>query len=55
MCDRYGITDRTLARWLRDNRLNFPPARVVNTRRYFDLAELEAWERSRAAVRREAA
>jgi len=41
---RFGISRRTLDRWLRDNVLNFPRPLVINHRLYFALAEIEAWE-----------
>jgi hypothetical protein len=53
---RYGnISDMSLWRWLRDERLNFPRPLVLNKRRYWRLRELIAWERARAADRMEAA
>lgn len=44
---RYGITDMTLWRWLRNPDLGFPRPTVINRRRYFAEAELTAWERQR--------
>ena len=49
---RYGIVDRTLDRWLGKESLNFPQPLIINRRRYFRLAEIEAWERDRAAAHR---
>jgi predicted DNA-binding transcriptional regulator AlpA len=46
---RYGKTDRTLDRWLRDEALGFPRPTYIKNRRYFSEAELVAWERSRAS------
>lgn len=45
---RYGITDMTLWRWLRNSDLSFPRPIVINRRRYFVEADLIAWERARA-------
>jgi hypothetical protein len=45
---RYSITDRTLARWLLDENLKFPPPFIVNHRRYFSAATLAEWERQHA-------
>lgn len=45
---RYQVTRRTLERWLRDEKLNFPMPIVVNSRRYWREEDLELWERSRA-------
>jgi predicted DNA-binding transcriptional regulator AlpA len=48
---RYSVTDRTLDRWLTRPELRFPkPIAVINGRRYWSLAELEAWERERASA-----
>jgi predicted DNA-binding transcriptional regulator AlpA len=46
--DRYGISDRTLDRWLVNEALKFPRPIYVNRRRYFCERELTMWERSRA-------
>ena len=48
---RYGnISEMTLWRWERNEKLGFPRAVDINGRKYYDLAEIEAWERKRAAV-----
>ena len=47
---RYEIVDRTLKRWLDNPSLKFPRPLIVNGRRYFKVAELEQWERDRAAT-----
>lgn len=52
---RYKIVDRTLKRWLDSPSLAFPRPLVINGRRYFRAADLEQWERDRAASHREAA
>jgi predicted DNA-binding transcriptional regulator AlpA len=47
---RYGdISDMSLWRWLHDEKLNFPKPTIIQKRRYWRIAELEAWERARAA------
>ena len=48
VCARYGITAMTVWRWLRNEALGFPPPTVINKRRYWELAKLQAWEASRA-------
>lgn len=48
VCVRYGIVERTLARWLADESLAFPKPMIVHGRRYFDEAEIEAFERAQA-------
>jgi predicted DNA-binding transcriptional regulator AlpA len=44
---RYAISDVTLWRWIRSTSLGFPQPVVVNRRRFFRRAELEAWECTR--------
>ncbi|RVG08555.1 helix-turn-helix domain-containing protein [Sinorhizobium meliloti] len=44
---RYQISEMTLYRWRRDERLAFPKAVIVNRRTYFKKADLEAWEASK--------
>jgi hypothetical protein len=46
---RYGVCSRTLARWDQNPSLGFPAPTVINNRKYRRLAELQAWERVRAA------
>jgi len=41
------VTRRSLGRWMKDERLNFPRPVEINKRLYFDRDELEAWKRSR--------
>jgi predicted DNA-binding transcriptional regulator AlpA len=45
---RYGVSDMSLWRWLHDKGLGFPAPIRINRRRFWKLAELEAWEASRA-------
>ena len=51
---RYGKTDRTLDRWLKDESLGFPRPVVIRNRRYFKEAELLDWERAQASKSRAA-
>lgn len=51
VCRRYGISDRTLARWERDSGLNFPQPVKINDRKYYDSAALTAFDRAQAAQR----
>ena len=44
---RYGISKQTIWRWLRRHELGFPKPTRINTRLYWKLCELEAWESSR--------
>jgi predicted DNA-binding transcriptional regulator AlpA len=45
---RYGVCDMTLHRWVRDERMNFPRPIYFGRLRFWKLADLESWERSRA-------
>jgi predicted DNA-binding transcriptional regulator AlpA len=47
--ERFGVTDRTLDRWLANGDLGFPRPISINNRRYFDEREIVAWERAQAA------
>ena len=51
VCLRYGVSDRTVARWERDPSLNFPQPLVVNKRKYFSEDELTQWDRANASRR----
>jgi predicted DNA-binding transcriptional regulator AlpA len=45
---RYGgVSDMTLWRWLQDEALAFPRPRWIQGRRFWDVADLAAWERTR--------
>jgi predicted DNA-binding transcriptional regulator AlpA len=47
VCQRYGISNMSLWRWLSDSEIAFPqPALRVRERRYWDEATLVEWERS---------
>jgi len=45
---RYGVSDRTIARWEQDPDLCFPQPMIVNGRKFHPLDALEAWEKTRA-------
>jgi predicted DNA-binding transcriptional regulator AlpA len=47
VCARYGVSDMSLWRWLRDEALDFPQPLRIHRRRLWKLADLEAWETSR--------
>jgi predicted DNA-binding transcriptional regulator AlpA len=51
VCKRYGISDRTIARWERDPELHFPRPTVINKRKYYAEAALTAFDRAQAAQR----
>jgi hypothetical protein len=59
VCERYGITRRTLGRWMIDPELGFPKPTEINGRLYHNEALLDAWEiecaRRAAAGKAEAA
>jgi predicted DNA-binding transcriptional regulator AlpA len=48
--ERYGITRRTLYRWIADARMAFPRPVVLVRRFYFNKSEIESWERARASI-----
>jgi hypothetical protein len=51
---RYSdITEMTLWRWLRDEKLGFPKPYVINRRRSWDEAELDAFDRTRRRLGRQ--
>jgi len=45
---RYGVTDMSLWRWLKDDSLGFPHPIRIKGRRFWRLADLRAWEDVRA-------
>ncbi len=47
--DRYGISDMTLWRWLRDENMGFPQPTYLGRYRYWRIAEIEAWEAEQEA------
>jgi len=51
---RYGVSDMTIFRWLADPKLGFPQPIRINGRRYWRLADLQAFE-ARQASKQEAA
>ncbi len=54
VCQRYGVNERTVARWERDPKLNFPQPALVNGRKYYDEVLLTDWDRANV-VKREVA
>ena len=48
VCERYGVTDRTISRWERDPDLNFPQAAIINNRKYYNEDQLTDWDRANA-------
>jgi predicted DNA-binding transcriptional regulator AlpA len=51
---RYGVSDMTIFRWLANPKLGFPQPLRINGRRYWRLADLQAFEVKQSA-RKEAA
>jgi hypothetical protein len=43
----FGISPRTFERWLRSEELQFPRPIYILRRRYWDLTEIENWEKQR--------
>jgi predicted DNA-binding transcriptional regulator AlpA len=46
VCERYGVSSRTVERWERNRDLNFPQPTVINRRKYWDDLALTEWDRS---------
>lgn len=42
--ERYKISEMTLWRWLRDEELKFPKPMIINRRKFFNEADLVAWD-----------
>jgi len=47
---RYGVSTRTIERWSDDDNLGLPTEIDIAGRQYRKLADLETWERARAAI-----
>ena len=45
---RFGVNPRSLGRWSADEKLGFPAPIYINHPRYWDLGEIEQWERAHA-------
>ena len=45
---RYGVSDMTISRWLAHSNLGFPQPTRINGRRYWRLADLQAFEARQA-------
>jgi predicted DNA-binding transcriptional regulator AlpA len=48
VCKRYGVSDRTVARWERDPDLHFPRPVTINGRKYYAESALTAFDRAQA-------
>ena len=48
VAEQFGITRRTLSRWLLDQALAFPRPVEINKRLYFAQREVDAWKIVRA-------
>ena len=55
VCRRYHVCDRTIERWLADDRLGFPKPMVVNRRRYWSAESLHEFERRLPVLSRQEA
>jgi hypothetical protein len=51
VCERYAVSERTVARWERDPDLAFPQPELIRRRKYYDEALLNAWDRANATRR----
>lgn len=41
---RYGVSFMTINRWIKDERIAFPPPVYMGRLRFWKIADLEAWE-----------
>jgi predicted DNA-binding transcriptional regulator AlpA len=48
-CARYGVSAMTIHRWLHNPAVAFPKPLKINSRNYWRMADLEAWEGRQAA------
>lgn len=48
VAEQFGVTRRTLGRWIVDAKLDFPRPIELNRRLYFPQAEIERWKSDRA-------
>jgi hypothetical protein len=46
--ERYFVVPRTITRWRQNPELGFPQPRRINGRWYYDVAELDAFDRRQA-------
>jgi len=49
--DRYRISQMTLWRWVADPEMRFPKPTYFGRYRYWNIAEIEAWENERMSTR----
>jgi len=50
LCERYGRSWRTLARWIKNPPPGFPKSLLINGRHHWAEDEIEAYERSLVAI-----
>ena len=46
---RYGVSDMTIYRWIRDERMQFPQPHYFGRLRFWKLSDLMSWELQRAS------
>lgn len=51
---RYGVSDMSIHRWLKDETLSFPQPLRINNRRYWRIADLQAFEARQASKQKAA-
>jgi predicted DNA-binding transcriptional regulator AlpA len=44
MTERFGVCAETVSRWVKNPKLGFPRPVKINTRRYWKVTEVAAWE-----------
>jgi hypothetical protein len=51
VCIRYCVCSKTIDRWVANPKLQFPQPQWINDRRYWDEAELDAFDRDAARTK----
>jgi predicted DNA-binding transcriptional regulator AlpA len=53
VASRYGVSLRTIDRWRKNEKLDFPPSVVINNRNYNSEADLDEFDRRRAQAQQQ--
>jgi predicted DNA-binding transcriptional regulator AlpA len=54
VCAHFGVSDRTVDRWVADEHMSFPQPTRIRGRKYWSESKVIAWARKRAKAAREA-
>ena len=50
VAERYGVSVRSIDRWMRNESLKFPQPLYILDHKYWSISDLERWERERATA-----